>query len=413
MRSNDLTRPLTRPWRASRWGTMWMGAWPRLALGGARARWGWMATPLALALVVRVALLVSVAVAVRHVTPARFSDPLTLWLYKDAVWYLRIAEHGYFYSATSQSSVNFFPLYPLLIHLFQPVVALVVRGGTSYLVAGMLVAWLAFCAACVVLYRLALDRFGPRAAVGAVLLLVVYPFGYYFGSAFSESLYLLLGLLAFLGIERRNWWLAGSAALLAGAARPPGLVVAACVTLAYALDWLRARHAPRRDVLALGLGPLGTVAYGVYCWVRFGNPFAYLRTSEAGWQRGKPQLGGFQMAGQLLTHPGDWLGSQRADTRAYGVYAILLVVVLVCLIPIARQLGPAYALFTLVGVLAPIATVSSIESLGRYISVLFPVFLIWGSLLRRWPLVLSIVVTVSAMLLVLFATSFAAGAGLA
>jgi hypothetical protein len=380
----------------------------------ARLRWGWLALPVGLGLAVRVLLLLVVSVGVSHFSPASYSDPLHIWLRKDAAWYTDIARDGYNYSPTGQSAVNFFPLYPLLVRAAHPAVALfVAKPADSYLVAGLLVAWVAFLAACALLYRLAWERFGARAALAATVLLALYPFGYYFGSAFSESLYLLLGLAAFLAIERGRWWLAGGAALLAGATRPPGLIVGVCVALAYALEWWRTRHAWRWDALALLLAPLGAAAYAGYCWLVYGTPTAYMQTSVAGWHRGHLQAEGLLQAWRLLTRPGEWIGGKGVDIRAYGLYAILLVLVLASLPLIARRLGMPYALYTLVSVLSPIITVNSVESLGRYISVIFPAFLIWGYLLARRSWTLALVAAISAAGLVIFAALFVIGPGLA
>jgi hypothetical protein len=384
------------------------------ALAGLRKRWGWLALPIGIGLVVRLALLVLVAAGMSRFSPAGYSDPLHIWLRKDAVWYLNIVRDGYYYSSTSQSSANFFPLYPLLVRAVRPTVApFVAAPDDATLVAGMLVAWAAFLADCALLYRLAWDSFGRRATMAATLLLALYPFGYYFGAAFTESLYLFLALVAFLAIERGRWWLAGSAALLAGAARPPGLVMGLCVALAYALDWLRTRHAWHWNALALALTPLGAAAYVGYCWLAFGTPTAYLRTSEAGWHRGHLKMGGLLQAWQLLTRPGDWIGGYGVDIRAYGVYAVLLLLVLATVPLVAQRLGVPYALYTLVGVFAPIVTVESVESLGRYISVLFPIFLIWGYLLARRPRTLTVMAAISAAGLLLFAVLFVVGPGLA
>jgi len=202
---------------------------------------GWMEAPLALAIGLRLLIFVAADGLARLRSRAQFGGALNGWQKKDALWYLSIAQGGYTYSPHAQSSVNFFPLYPLLIRLIQPLVGLI-AWRDSYLVSGMLISWVTFAAACVALYRLTADRFGQTPATGVILLLAAYPFSFYYGAPYTESLYLLLAVLAFLAIERRWWWLAGVVALLAGAERPPGLLLGLCVALAYALDWRRTRH---------------------------------------------------------------------------------------------------------------------------------------------------------------------------
>ena len=40
------------------------------------------------------------------------------WCQGDGGWYLRIAESGYFYTPGRQSSVAFFPVFPMLLRGF-------------------------------------------------------------------------------------------------------------------------------------------------------------------------------------------------------------------------------------------------------------------------------------------------------
>ena len=69
----------------------------------------------------------------------------------DTVWYLGIAQHGYF---TDQAHA-FFPLYPLIIKAIDVVV-------NEPLIVGFLVSLLCFSGSLVLLYRLALLDVGPR-----------------------------------------------------------------------------------------------------------------------------------------------------------------------------------------------------------------------------------------------------------
>lgn len=374
---------------------------------------GWMAAPLAIAAGTRIALFLVGDVSARmlSLTPingAPFSGALATWQRMDAAWYTGIARDGYSYSPVGQSGVNFFPLYPLTIRLTQRLVAWVPHTNT-YVLAGMLVSWIAFAVACVLLYRLACDRFGEATAYGSVLLLATFPFSFYFGAVFSESLYLALALAAFLGIERRNWWLASAAAMLASAERPPGLLVGACVILAYGLDWVRTRHPLRLDLLSLALTPLGIVAFASYCWVRFHDPFAYAKTSWAGWHGGHLQKGALLAAWQAIRHPGGWVHGVDFLVLVSGIYVVLLILFLLTLIPIARLLGAPYALFALVSCMAPVVTYAAVTSMGRYLSVVFPSFIVVAYALRRWPWLREGVVITSAVFLGLFTALFVSG----
>src|SRR5258708_9307035 len=284
----------------------------------------WMGTPIAIALGVRLTLFLLVDICARLINGRTFAGHIATWDRYDTAYYVEIAQHGY-YNVNHDGVIlaNFFPLFPLAIWLVQHV-TLVVEHQRSYLLAGLIVSTSAFVAVCVVLYRLALDRFGAATAYGAVLLLATFPFALYYGVSYTESLYLLCVLLAFLGIERRQWWLAALGALLAGATRPPRLLVAFCVILASALDWLPQPGPLRRDALRLPLAPVGTVSYFAFCAVYYGNPLEYLVAGRH-WNGGHLQLDGLRQALGYLIHPGQLTRTTEFNWLLYSLYLLLTI----------------------------------------------------------------------------------------
>ena len=142
------------------------------------------------------------------------------WCQGDGSWYLRIAESGYFYTPGRQSSVAFFPVFPMLLRGFGAVVGDVRLAGwlLGVLAGGLSV--LLF--ACWVRTRL------PRAAaITAIAVLVVYPYAFFLhGAVYSDGLFLVTAIGAFLLLERRMYWLAGVVGALATAGRPVGVAVA-------------------------------------------------------------------------------------------------------------------------------------------------------------------------------------------
>lgn len=372
--------------------------------------------PLSIALATRVVVMLAAnailrwILAAHHIGPARYTNALDVWMRKDANWYMVIALKGYDYSPTGASRANFFPLYPVLLSILGRI-AVALHAPAPYTLVGMLISWLAFAGACVALYHLALMRFDRRVAVGAVVLLATFPFSFYYGAPYTESIYLVLGVGAFLAAERHQWWVAAALAMLASASRPPGLLIGACVALAYLLDWRRTRHALRADVLALGLTPLGTLAYLLYCWQRFGDPLAYAKTSRAGWGGGL-QINGLHFIAHVLRHPIDWLTPPDL-IHAVTLLSIALALAFLAMTPfVYRLLGPTYALFTAASILAPILDFSNANSLGRYLSVIFPIFIALAYLLREHPRALWWASGVGIVALIGFASCFIAMYGL-
>lgn len=259
------------------------------------------------------------------------------------------------------------------------------------------------------LYRLTWQRFGRAVAVYAVLLLAIFPFGFFFGAAYSEAPYLLLAVITFMALERHQWWLAATSAMLAGAVRPTGVLLGATVLVAYGLDWYTTRHGWRWDWLWLALAPLGTLAYFTYCWARYGDFFAYQHASARGWHGGYLQWGALQWALRLLTYPASWLAGSNPMVTLYGVYLALALVFLVALVPVYNLLGPSYTFFAFVSVVTPLVTFPALDSLGRYLSVIFPVFIVAAFYLQRRPWLLQVVVVACSLFLALFAYMFLIG----
>lgn len=375
--------------------------------------------PIGIALISRFVVLVAADLLMRFALVGRhhalpYTGPIAVWLRKDAGWYISIAQHGYVDTPQApylHLRANFFPLYPLLIHLVAQFFALFPLAH-PYAMAGMVISWITFVVACVGLYRLTSRLFGPSVAVGTTLLLAVFPYSLYYGAAYTEAPYLALVVWAFVCIERGQWWAAGALAGLACAVRPPGLLVGACVALAYLLDWYLNYRPLRLNIMALALTPLGLFAYMFYCWARWGQPFAYVTASRAGWHGGHLQTGGLRFVAHVLVHTPSWLGT-RDGNHLLDYFAILLMLGFLALIPLVwRRLGPLYALFTLASVAAPILDFSNANSLGRYLSVVFPVFMVVAFALRGRPRLLAALSVASGVLLILFATYFVAGYGL-
>ena len=383
----------------------------RLSLTRLYKQWRWALLPLTIALGVRAIVFVFTQVALRLVAPNSEHGIFKIWKVYDANWYFDIVQNGYSYSSHAASDVAFFPLYPILVwlgdHALEPIL-----GSSALIVSALAISWLSFAAATVLLYRLTFDRFGRQTALLTVVLLSTFPFGVFFGAPYTESLYLFLAVAAFYAIERRMWWLAGVAALFAGAVRPPGALVGVCVVLAYALDWFTTRHSLRRDILSLALTPLGLFAYLFYCQVRFGDALIYVLAVKQGWHRGSVSLGGVRLLVDLLIHPKVWFVSGDTDTIIWTLYAFVVVASLVAVVFIYREIGPVYAFFTLASVAIPLLTTDTPISLGRYVSVVFPCFMALALHLRRHPALRELVVTGFSCLLVISAILFVQSRGI-
>lgn len=205
-------------------------------------------------------------------------DPFGKW---DGIWYQRIADYGYDPTVAHGNGVAFSPLYPLMVRE--------VASGLSitYLAAGVLISTACFLLAMILLHGLIQRRSGEPIARTAVWLTAFFPVAYLFSSVYTESLYLLLTVLAFVLLERG--WVLGSSVVGAFTvlARPQGILLTPSLALRVWKD--EGRRPTWRMALRMVpilLLPLAYVAFGAYLYYRTGNPFATQTAQAAGWGRG-------------------------------------------------------------------------------------------------------------------------------
>lgn len=128
------------------------------------------------------------------------SDFLNHWKQWDASNYLAIAENGYGGSLVDGKPLFlvFFPLYSYCIRLFS-----LVTG--SFPAAALVVSVLSFGGGCCYLYPLVCADYGRKTARTVLILLSVFPFGFFFGAMMSESLFFFLTAAAFYYIRKHRW----------------------------------------------------------------------------------------------------------------------------------------------------------------------------------------------------------------
>ena len=325
--------------------------------------------------------------------PDPYGQPplLSHWLRWDAGWYLSIVNHGYgFDPVTHIGSVAFYPLYPILVWAVSrltgdaPAVAVILPN-------------VFFALALIFLYRLVERKLNRRIAQRTVLFLTLFPFAFFYSAAYTESLFLLLATLSFLAAENDRWWVSGILGFLCALSRPTGIILGPTLLLLY----LEKRHFQWRKldwrVLSVGLIPLGTVLYAAYLGLVFSDPFAAFQASEIGWKHYNVFVDGFARLDPFTFGPSDY-------NFVLALNVLVTVIWILSAIPTFRLLGPGYACFVLLGAALPFSTVT--ESLGRYVSVVFPTFIVIAYYLRNRTMELYLLAG-GAALLALFTVLFA------
>jgi hypothetical protein len=301
----------------------------------------------------------------------------------DSGWYWQIARYGYEegpsrYVPGGRSSIGFFPAYPLMMRTAGRLIG---DGSAELYVGGLIVSWSTFIAAMIGLYCLARLDLPRRRAARAALLTAIFPFAFFFGAVYTESLFLASTAVSFYCFRTKRWLAGGLCGAVATATRVNGIIMWP------ALAWIvwrtvRADEDRRRQlpwaIAGLLLVGAGIGAYSFYIYQLSGNPFEWAAVIQR-WgyhPGGSPMAQLARLTGALLADPYGYLTGDRMAPYDFlnGLAALACVVS----VPFVwARFGMAYGLFMALNLWLPLSS-GQFEGLGRYCSVLFP-FFIWLS----------------------------------
>ncbi|MFC5005349.1 hypothetical protein ACFPIJ_46905 [Dactylosporangium cerinum] len=302
------------------------------------------------------------------------------WGQWDWGFYRIIATDGYdgMYTPEDTRIAAFFPVYGLLVRGFD----FVVPGPPVF--AGLVVSSLALLGTLVVLHRLVAREFDERTAQRAMAVLAVFPTGFFLVAPYPSGLILLLSISCFSALRAGRWWVAGLLGALASGSRGSGLLLA----VPFAWEYLRQHDFKirriRADVLAIGLVPMGLVAYATYTWSKYGDALAYSHAQEK-W--GRHFAGPWVAIGDtikgLINTP---ISTNSVNVLNLGSVVFVAVLLVLCFVGPWKLPRHLFAL-PLLGVVQWLFIVSfpgwpeptgRLPSASRHVLEIFPVFILLG-----------------------------------
>jgi len=334
----------------------------------------------------------------------------------DGGHYLDVARNGYTYNSFLRSNVAFFPAYPLMAR------AVTGTMGVSQPLALVLVANVCLLGAFVMLAvylrvrrpdlsetnsiaRLPRARLLPYYVLAAFGLL---PATFFFRMAYSEALFLLLSLAAFVGMA--NGWRPWKIALVVGAAtatRPVGVALLLPLLVHLYQGSTSTRSFLMRTPFYLLLACWGILAFMLYQAIEFSDPLAFAKTQQYWRMRAVPSLGERVLA--LASFEPIWAVYDRSSPACWHRFGgspnplfnlqfvnpiyYLGTTALVALGAVKRWLNVSEWTFSAALLLIPYVTRSyemCMNSQARFAAVAFPVYLVIGQLLVRIPIWLSV-----------------------
>lgn len=340
---------------------------------------------------------------------AIYNTDLSLkWANWDGGHFRGVAENGYLY----QFQIVFFPLYPLLIKFLM-------LFGLNSLWAGLLISNLCLIAALFYLYKLVRFDYDENIAGKVVFLTLAFPLSFYLTSVYSESLFLLLVILAFLQARQKNWVLAFLFAGLSAVTRLSGLIVIFVIAIEYLL------RKPELPIVKYSLSKLSNyinfkkilakpglyflfslIPFSIFClylYIFQNNPLAFI-DQEYYWHR-------------HLTYPWNTLVNYIQNLWNFGLFKVgsgqalfelIFFIFFLGLLGMSYfKLRASYTIYFALSLLLPIST-GTLQAIYRYGLVIFPIFILLALIKNQtyYQLWLFFSLTFLGILTVLFINSY-------
>lgn len=308
----------------------------------------------------------------------------SVWANFDGVHYLTIARHGYY-----QFQQAFFPFYPYFIRYLA-------RFLKNYLLSGLLISHSTFLVSLYLLYKLVRLDFNDRVAKRSLIYLFLFPTSFYFGSVYTESLFLAFILGSFYAVRKKQWGVAGILGAFASATRFVGIFLFPALLI----EWYQEKEKSKKEKLKTFL-PLLFVVIGllVYMWYlkeTVGDPFYFIHV--------QPLFGAQRTGGKIiLLYQVFWrylkmLITVEKMTPTYFVVVLEFLsglLFLVLSIFTYFRLRLSYLIFMVFAYLTPTLT-GTLSSMPRYILTLFPGFILLAVFAEKykWVRILYPLVTI-------------------
>ena len=211
-----------------------------------------------------------------NLTPGfSLTNLFNIWTNFDGDLYLRLAQYHYSSPLTSMAQA-FLPFYPWLIRVTN------IFG--SYLFSALFISHLSFILALFFLWKLLHLDYPKKLVDTTILLILMFPTALFFGSVYTESLFLLMSVLTFYSIRKGNFFLGCFFAMFAAITRITGIFLWPAIMVEL---WLRYGKDLKRtfnpETIWLLLPPLGLLAFLRFQLIKTNNVFFFFTSQPLFW----------------------------------------------------------------------------------------------------------------------------------
>jgi len=310
------------------------------------------------------------------------SSKLPDWIWSfanfDGVHYLTIANLGY----SAQYTQVFFPFYPLLIAFFSKLLPFL-----NPLIIALFLSNIIFLFMIIILQKLLELDYKKKSIRKMIIFLLVFPTSFFFGSVYTESLFLFLVISAFYAARKKQWILAGVLGALASATRLVGIFLLPALFWEWCINRFKDQKLNKilfsishfRFSPIVYLVPLGLISYMLYLQFQFGDWLYFWHAQPVfGAERSGNSI---VFLPQVLWRYAKILTSFPLTMEIFWIPFLELVFTLgaiICLIYAhIKKVRLSYLIFSWFAVIIPTLT-GTLSSMPRYVLCAFPIFIILG-----------------------------------
>lgn len=186
----------------------------------------------------------------------------------DAPHYLDIAANGYASSGEAANKIVFYPLFPYLIKIL----GFVFR---SHSFTALIISYASFGIAAAYLYKLMRIDYSEEKTLDALLFMFIAPYGMFFISIHTESLFLMLSIMCIYYSRKENWLAAAITGFFAALSKSQGMLLVVPVAYEAILVCVKNKKFDKKVLWSL-LIPMGFAVYLLVNKAVQGDWFAFV-----------------------------------------------------------------------------------------------------------------------------------------
>lgn len=337
-------------------------------------------------LLFRIGIIILSVVIIRLIMPEKdtltlnkFLEYFNIW---DAKHYLRVAEHGYkYYLLDGQPiSIVFFPLYPLLIKVFNFIFR-------NYIVSGLIISIICYVIGCCYLFKFVCLEYGKNIAYNTVIFISIFPWSFFFGTVMTESLFFMLVISSIYYMKKKKWFVASILGFYASLTRMQGilLLIPACIEFLEEYKVIYDIKKKEYKNIFINIGtkfiflliiPLGTVVYLILNNITTGKFFTFAHYQEKYWGEKAQYFG--KTISQVISNIFKDNSIEGFKKMAFWIPDLVIIIFVIALIVYGlNKLKNRDMLFLIVYVMVAYS-LPILYSGARYMSCAIPMFIILG-----------------------------------